>query len=1744
MGYSKKKHLQDNILAIQLAFELEKRGDKPTSDEIEILRRYSGFGGLKCILHPCYNPEDIDKWSKSDQPLFEDTQRLYDVIKEYSASDIEFKNYKDSLNKSVLSAFYTPTEVTKSIADSLSECGINPVRILDPSAGTGAFLDGFIRYSNLRFTCFEKDLITGKILKVLHNDAKVYIRGFETLDKSDENYFDLVTSNIPFGDFRIFDEAFLKDTIRQQACSSIHNYFFLKAVDAAREGGLIAFITSQGVMDSVKNSGIRQRLMSRCNLLTAIRLPDNLFLDIANTCVGSDLIILQKNTTKQSVTSRELAFTQTRTFPNGVSINNYYTDFSRVIHTKAQAGKDQYGKPSMEFYFEKPMNELADELSRIIKEDCRILIDKPLFTKHQQVEKKEQEKERPKSKPKVIAESIGEPEPLISLYDLFGIPEEERTQISRKQKTQSNHKQPGSIDSDLSICDITDPLTILENSKEPRPYNGDIADYFKNKTLVFEKRQAGYLTYKKERDENDEFKTIILFNPIEVNAGQIVKIKDYISLRDAYLQLYLYESDKQSANPNLREELNKHYKEFTDKHGDLNVRDNYNVLSLDVFGPEIMALEYFESGYKKLADIFTEPVCFESEKSISADTADEALALSLNEYGYVNLRYMSGVSGLEEHELITKLSSQIYYNPLSSDYEISANFIAGDVIAKVEAIEEYIESNPEEEDIELSKISLEALRKAIPEAIAFTDLDFNLGERWMPAKYYSQYASEIFNTEVQIDYYVDIDNFNIAATDPRTIEIREKYAIKLEDHTDINGLTLLNHALVNTTPKITKGTGKYNVSGNEIRIPDVEAIQQANSKIDEIRSGFTDWLNKQSIDTKNSLADLYNRKFNARVIPKYDGLFQTFPGLHLKELGIKKPYDSQYNSVWQGILNEGVIVDNSVGTGKSLTMCILAHELKRLKIVNKPLLVCLKTNVTAIADHFTKAYPTAKILFPSENDFKKHNRKKLFFKMQNSNWDAIILTHEQFFKIPQSLEVQKEILQKELDSISENLIVWERVNSQAATTAMYKGLLKRQENLEARLEWIFTKMQKRRDEDVVDFKTMGIDHLLLDESQEFKNLQFDTRYRNVAGLGDPEGSQRALNLLYALRTMQDRKGKDLCATFLTATTISNSLVELYLIFKYLRPRALEAQGIRTFDAWAAVYAKKSSDFEFTVTNEIKSKERFRFFKNVPELATFYNEITNYTTAKDINIEKPESNIVLFTTKSTPEQDEFQKNLIEFARTGKGKLIGRAKDYDSAKSGRMLVVTDLARKAAIDMRLIDPDKYHDHPNNKLSQAAKNIADFYYKYNEQKGTQMVFSDIGTYKPDKWNVYSELKRKLVEDYKIPSHEIRFIQEAKNMKQRDQIKEAFRAGTIRILVGHTKSLGTAMDVPDRGVASHSLNMPWTPKDLEQRDGRLARKGNFIALQYLGNSVDHYLYASENSLDTYMFNLLQNKQAFITQLKTNSLGTRTIDEGAMDSDGTMNYSEYVAILSGNTDLLEKVKLERKVAVLESEFKSHNKQLHYTQSKLQYLLKDLESDKIRLLGMHHDWAIVNEKLPLNENGFRGNPIKLNNFDRNDNLEEIGKKLINIDKKMNTYGAFTEIGSLLNFDILVKTDSIDSYKYNRFYIEGACKYSFNNGDLASDPILAATNFIRALEKIPAIIPNYEENIKKLEKDIKVMEDIVSTPWRKETELNDAKIEVAALDRKIQDALASIGKQENMDNEEVEQEEAITELEPVC
>ncbi|ROS90586.1 DNA methylase [Muribaculaceae bacterium Isolate-043 (Harlan)] len=1967
--------MRDNIEAIRLVLKLGVAGrTAQTPEEREILRKYAGFGGLKCILNDANELADAAKWSKSDIELFAPTVELRRLIHDYSHDDKEFNRYMESLKASTLTAFYTPQPIVDAVSDALKDAGVDVKKFLEPSAGQGAFIDSFLRndkYPGAEVLTYEKDLLTGKILSALHPSILTRIEGFEKIESDFNGYFDVAASNIPFGDFAVADPAYAvsKEIGYRQAAKSLHNYFFLKGLDQVREGGLTAFITSQGVMNAA-SPFIRMELVKQADLVAALRLPNNTFSENAGTDVGSDLIILQKHTGKKSLSADEEFFIQS-VVDRGTKVpgNKFFQAFPQnVICTNAKVGTDQYGKPAIVYHHDDGIDGIAEDLRKALDESLHLrlnielynsigikpptpdpvaptptpkqeakaekkssLTNTPLMQQYQEMKKKHpdavllfrvgdfyeifgedavkaseilgitltrrangsdkyiglagfphhaldtylrklvragqrvaicEQLEDPKltktAKQKVVeivtpnaeiqkveqSESVpstpipeqakeietdggpdysDNPDPRLFAYNLFGeleprdAPKHQRPAVPKKEKEEKPVEKPkpwadskplptnkfrpltdkelefyGSLnwddnppingfyeammsiayaqlaererqaaekeaDKDYKSETIFEGGTVIEKTEgyfipgrqprvaaqkpekaevdmSPRPFSEDIQFFHHNGSMVVQDGMVGFLSEVRKNGAT--------FNPLELKPEQTKRAMLYVTLSETYQQLYNYEAETHEPSEHLREHLNQYYDEFVEKYGNLNEKKNVKFILMDANGRDALALERGENGRFVKADIFDHPVSFAVDEVTSVDTPLEALTASLNKYGVVNLEYMSSLVDMDEDSLVDNLEGHIYYNPLVSSYEVKDRFIAGNVVAKAGNVRAWI--NHEEERIKdfpgydgvepfiaLSKDSLKALEDARPRRIEFDELDFNFGERWIPTGIYSAYMSYLYHTDVKIAYSASMDEYSAVAS-RKNMTIWEEFCVRGHYRT-YDGMNLLKHALHNTIPDIKKSAGK-DEDGHDIKVPDNEAIQLANTKIDEIRNGFSEWLEAQSPEFKEKLVDLYNNKFNCFVRPQYDGSHQTFPDLNMKILGdrygIHSIYQSQMDCIWMLKQNGGGVCDHEVGTGKTLIMCIAAHEMKRLGLAHKPMIIGLKANVAEIAMTYQSAYPNARILFADEKSFKADNRVNFFNQIKNNDYDCVIMSHDQFGKIPQSPEMQQQILQAELNTVEENLEVLKQ-QGHDISRGMLKGLIKRKENLTAKIATIQYQMEQNKDA-VVDFKQMGIDHIFVDESHQFKNLMFNTRHDRVAGLGNSEGSQRALNLLYAIRTIQERTGKDLGATFLSGTTISNSLTELYLLFKYLRPNELERQDIRCFDAWAAIFAKKTTDFEFNVTNNIVAKERFRYFIKVPELAAFYNEITDYRTAEDVGVDRPEKHEILHNIPPTLAQEAFIEKLMKFAESGDATILGRAPLSETEEKAKMLIATDYARKMALDMRMIDPNA-EDDPNNKASHCAKMIAEYYRRYDAQKGTQFVFSDLGTYKPGEWNVYSEIKRKLIEDYGIPAHEIRFIQECKTERSRKAVIEAMNSGDVRVLFGSTSMLGTGVNAQRRAVCLHHLDTPWRPSDLTQRDGRAIRAGNETAKLYADNKVDVIIYAVEKSLDSYKFNLLHCKATFIDQLKSGALGARTIDEGAMDEKNGMNFSEYMAILSGNTDLLEKAKLEKRIAALESERKAHNKGISDSKFRLQTISHDIANNEAAISRMKEDAARYQSVVQRDKDGNPVNNLTIDTCNLSDE-KNMGIHLQGLAQRTDTHGQYQRVGEVYGFPISIISERnlVDGKEtvQNRFVVEGNYKYKFNNGFIAmSDTHAACMNFVNALEKIPGIIEQYEERTARLKADVPQLEAIIAKTWGKEDELKQLKSELAALDRKITAELAP--KREEQNGEEI-------------
>lgn len=1809
MSFRPAEQLANNITALKIALRAD-RSVPLSGAEQEALKKYGGFGGIKAVLYP---RAEISEWEKlgataEDLRLYPKMMEFHQLLEE-NLSPPEYQDAIASVKNSVLTAFYTPEFLPKVIYNGLAKIGLSPKRLYEPSAGAGVFITAaFEKFPKLeRIEAVEKDLLTAKILECLLGayqiEHAVHHQGFEDVTARPQN--DLVISNIPFGNFTVYDPAIEDESIK----SKIHNYFFAKGLDHLGEGGLMVYLTTDAFLNSPSNRPARSHLFNRADFVALAVMPDNLMTDHAGTTAPTHLLLVQKNSAKTELGLDESMLSETLEKQNGKDKHhiNEYISYNTDLYCgdKVELGTNQYGRPHVSVLQNGAIEAISEQLSALLTQDLLTKFNRSSWIKLQ--ESFAEQKESQHTTLTFLNAPVHKAGSSTAQLGLFDIPDWTNTnraidylddldgalvnpQTAKLVSTLSPRANPNYEGIVLitaksrsnshfhyriysNIAEIKTNAKWLKHS-ELHTELDRINNYINSTDIEFIQSTAPFFENPFRLTEHhnivldlkpyDEIgmlwtdgKTLgrLVATGADRNTATISPIADrdsafyrrYISLRDAYLS-FDHQKDDEENTDTLRKTADNSYNKFVSEYGSLNLPANKRrILEDHAFG--LMMLSSLEkrngSDFTK-ADILQAPLVKKETLFFTKDPV-EALGRCLSDIGKVDIPRISRSLGKSEPETLAMLKPHILYNPTQDGWETATRYLSGNVVQKLKVAEAKHQRHPQDVNF---KASLEALRKVQPEIIPFEILDFNFGERWMPVSYYEKFASELFETDVEITYLPSIDTFkvNIKNYSPK---IRNQYSVRPKSGRTTYGNTLLEHALENTNPHFTYEVGH---GSGTVRVPDSEAIQLAFEKIEGIRNGFVEWLKNLPIEGQKIIEKLYNEKFNCYVLQEFDGSHLKFPGLQKNTLRIQDLYASQKNAVWRIVQNRGALIDHEVGLGKTLTMIVAAQEMKRLGVVQKPMILALKANVKQITETYRQAYPDAKILAPGERDFTPDKRLRLFHEIKNNNWDCIILTHDQFGKIPQSPEKQKEILGQEITNLERDLATLQSLGG-AISKKLLKGLEIRKSNLNTKLQIIVKKIEDQKDSGI-DFKQMAVDHLFIDESHKFKNLGFTSRHQRVAGLGNTQGSQKALNMLFAIRTLQDEHDSDLNVTFLSGTPISNSLTEMYLIFKYLRPRELERQNIGNFDAWAAVFAKKTTDFEFSVTNEIVAKERFRHFIKVPELALFYNEITDFKTAAHISLDKPELDEKLINIKPTPEQSDFTGRLMEFAKTGDATLIGRAELTEDEDKGRMLIATNYAKKMAADMRLIDEHLYGDHPNNKTSTCARKVAEIYRESHEVRGTQIIFSDIGTPKPGRFNIYDEIRDKLVRDFDIPEEEITFIHNWTD-RQKPELFRKMNSGEIRILLGSTEKAGTGLNVQAKVVAMHHMDIPWKPSELEQRNGRGARQGNLLAKSHFSNKVKNYIYAVEQSLDNYKFNLLKNKQTFISQMKNSGLSTRSIDEGAMDEQTGMNFAEYVAILSGDTSLLEKSKLEKKVAVLESLKTAHFRQV----SKYRFQLEDFESQlpKSReiLKDLTADAKRYNAALLFEKDGTKSNPIKINGLE-NQPSEAIGRYLIDLHQNWSPKDDFQgtkQIGQLYGFELFISqrreafqnNGEIDFEQVNFLYAQhpkSIIKYSFNHGQPNQDnPKLAVRHFLNAIDKVNGLKEKQEKAIAELENEIRAMDELVKQPFDKEQQLKTLKTELFQLEKDINAKLTKHQVPEETEKQEAKTEEQKAIVRPI-
>lgn len=1586
--------------------------------------QFNGFGALKELLLPLDNRS---AWSAEDLRYEKEVRKFHDLLKD--RFDGRYNEALSSLKNSILTSFYTPPFITEPIIDSIKRNSESIDSILEPAAGTGNFIKTLKKnFPQSSITAIEKDFLASEALKKLHPDIEVIHSGYENFKNRN---FDLVVSNIPFGSTSVYDDQIFREAVpvKIKATTRIHNYYFVKSVDNLRNGGILAFISTNGLMDSPGNREIREHLMKNADLITAIRLPYDTFAE-SGTYPVTDIILLRRNSQKRNVSPSEKLFIESEKInvPDDkglsveVNVNAYYkSNNDNALGTFSAGGQYQHDSLNMlprEGFGE---NDFRESIAQLIDDGFRQL------------------------EYKVVAKKVTEDESVLSAANVL-------------------------------------------------PRNHPDYDILKRGNLVIHQGRAGIIDYSGTEKI--------------INPEPVIKDTDhafhFTGLRNSLVRLVQSELDgDEKTMKTYRAELNNQYDLFTFRYGNLNHPSNKKLILFDAEGFKVLSLERLENNRYVKADIFSKRVNNVEKTFAKPESLEDAVLLSLNAHNGIQVEFIASLMEKSKEEIIREgFDQELLFRDIESQanrYVTKDEFLSGNIVQKIEAWENLKSTSQRNQFPELTdkdiETHLERLKEVQPVFLKRELIDINIGERWIPIDIYESFAEHLFKEKTDIKYLESTDQYLVKVSGYSNEE-NITYAATIHNGR-VSGSKIMEYAMADTQPYLQIRIDGTNPPQYK---PDQDGMKNVEMKIKEVKDEFENFLNSRQ-DIAGRIEELYNRNINNAVRRNYDGSHLQLKGL--KHFALR---DHQKDAIWMLLQQDGGIVDHKVGAGKTLVMVAAAMEMRRLGITQKPLIICMKANVADVAKDFLKAYPSAKVLAPDpQKDFTKQKRQRIFASIASNDWDAVIMTHDMFQAIPQSPRMKKEILEQELKNLEDDLKAVSEDRS--LSKRVLKGLEGRKQNLKVRLE--IANAAIRRDENILDFEKMGFDHIFVDESQAFKNLHFTTRHQQVAGLGDPSGSQRALNLELAIRTIQEKKGGDKGATFLSGTTISNSLVELYLLFKYLRPEKLNELHINSFDAWAKMYARKSATYEFTVTNELKMKERYREFIKVPELARFYAEITHVITDSNLKIEKPRVENIVVNIDPTEDQQEYTQKLINFTKTKNPAYVDLVFG-ENEKNAFMLIATNLARKMSIDMRLINSLKYAFEPDGKLAKMCETVASEYKDSEHYKGTQLIFSDIGTPDGSGFNLYAEIKLVLVQQHSVRPDDIQFIHDHDSKTKKEKLFRDVNNGNVRVLIGSTKKLGTGVNVQERVIAMHHLDIPWRPSDFEQRIGRGGRQGNRMAKDFRENTVRNYVYAVNRTLDAYQFNILSNKQKFISQIKNSSIDQRKIDEGALDQEGGMNFGEYVALLSGNTDLLEKVKLEKKLYDLERSYQIFLKRKSEASFYIDMNTRDLKLKESALVKLESDYKPVQsidlEKAPVIVAG--------KSFD--DKKEAGGQLQITIEQlKQKDVVTETEIARLLDFKLFYNPIQA------KVYVSGPSGmiYNYADGKLNENPALAGRYVTDSIKRIPKVIDNTKDSIRDFQKKINTYQNELSADFKEKSHINDLKHQIDQLSERLEKAFSA-------------------------
>ena len=1534
-----KEKFRNNMAAINLLHELEIENRLATPEEQEVLSRYVGWGGLSMAFD-----EHNAAWAEEFKELY---------------ASLSPEEYRAAM-ESTLTAFYTPPVVIKAMYDVLDRLGFSQGNILEPSCGTGNFF-GLLPESmqNSKLHGVEIDSLTGRIAKQLYQKANIAIEGFEKTNLPDD-HFDVVLGNVPFGEIRVNDSRYNAQKFL------IHDYFFAKALDKVRAGGVVMFITSKGTMDKASPE-VRKYIAQRAELLGAIRLPDNTFKANAGTEVTSDILILQK---RDRVMDIEPDWVHLDTDENGVTMNRYFVEHPEMVLGEIKMENTRFGtfEPVCKARKDIPLSELLSNAVQRIN---------------------------------------GEIPELDNRVD----------EISDEQEL--------SVPADPNVRNFS--FTLVDGRV-----------YFR---------------------ENDRMQ------PASVSMTAENRIKGLIQIRDCVRKLIEYQTDDypEEMIRTEQENLNRLYDVYTAKYGLINSRGNYLAFASDESYFLLCSLEVLddEGNFKRKADMFTKRTIKPHREVTSVETASEALALSIGEKARVDLPYMEQLTGKTQAELVQDLQGIIFKVPNCEpvSYVAADEYLSGNVRNKLTVAELAAKNDPE------LAVNVEALEKVIPKDLSAAEISVRLGATWIPQEDIQRFVMELLTpssyaagrlkvryTPINGDWFIEnksSDMGNVKADSTYGTKRASAYRI-IEDTLNLRDTRIFDYM--------------YDEHGNKKAVFNAKETTAAQAKQEVIKQAFQDWIWKDP-ERRNRLVRYYNDTFNSVRPREYDGSHITFGGIS-PEITLR-PH--QVNAIAHILYGGNTLLAHKVGAGKTFEMVAAAQESKRLGLCQKSMFVVPNHLVGQWASEYLRLYPSANILVTTKQDFETGNRKKFCGRIATGDYDAVIIGHSQFEKIPMSIERQREQLEKQLDDIERGI---DDVQASKGEQFTVKQLMKTRKAIKTKLEKL---NDTKRKDTVIDFEQLGIDRLFIDESHFYKNLYLYTKMRNVGGIAQTE-AQKSSDLFMKCRYLDEITGNR-GTVFATGTPVSNSMVELYSVQRYLQYDTLAQNGLQHFDSWASTFGETVTALELAPEGtNYRAKTRFAKFYNLPELMQMFREVADIQTADMLKLPVPKVNYHNIKTKPSEIQTEMVASLAKRAEKVRARLVEPNID-------NMLKITNDGRKLALDQRMIDP-MLPDDPESKVNACVDNVYRIWEEHADTKATQLVFCDLSTPKNDgTFNVYDDMREKLIARG-IPAEQVRFIHEATTDAQKKELFGKVRSGEVRVLFGSTPKMGAGTNVQDRLIAIHNLDCPWRPSDLEQRQGRIERQGNMFP------EVEVYRYVTEQTFDAYLYQLVESKQKFISQIMTSKSPVRSaedVDEVAL------SFAEVKMLATGDARFKEKMDLDiqvSKLRVLKQSYLSEHYDLE--DRVLKYYPQTIKEYEGRIAGYENDVALAEQHKPQGEDKFC--PMTLKGVTYTEKADA-GEMLLAICKDY-PMSAPTEIGSYRGFRMEIYYDTVNAH-----YCMNLCGKAKHKMDLGVDALGNLTRIENELSKLPARLEAAKTKKAETIAQLETAKEEIKKPFTFEDELKE-------------------------------------------